>query len=41
MYGKHEKKLALAHLAKVKTKRARGNASDVKRIHENYALIHP
>ena len=39
MYGKHEKKLALARLAKVKTQRVRGNASGVKTIHENYALV--
>jgi alcohol dehydrogenase len=39
MYGKHEKKLVLARLAGVKTKRIRGNASDVKRIPENYPLV--
>lgn len=39
MYGKHEKKLALARGAGVKTKPVRGHASDAKRIHENYALV--
>jgi threonine dehydrogenase-like Zn-dependent dehydrogenase len=39
MYGKHEKKLALARRAGVHTKRVRGDASDVKRIKESYALV--
>src|SRR5260370_5141930 len=39
MYGKHERKLALARLGGVKTKRVRGNAGDLKRVDENYALV--
>jgi threonine dehydrogenase-like Zn-dependent dehydrogenase len=39
MYGKHESKLALARLVGVKTKRVRGNASDLKRIGERYGLV--
>jgi threonine dehydrogenase-like Zn-dependent dehydrogenase len=39
MYGKHEKKLALARLGGIKTKRVRGNATDLKRLNENYALV--
>jgi len=39
MYGKHEKKLALARLGGAKTKRVRGNANDLKRVEENYALV--
>jgi threonine dehydrogenase-like Zn-dependent dehydrogenase len=39
MYGKHERKLALARLGGVKTKRVRGNAADLKRVDENYALV--
>jgi threonine dehydrogenase-like Zn-dependent dehydrogenase len=39
MYGKHEKKLALARLGGVKTKRVLGNAGDLKRLKENYALV--
>jgi len=39
MYGKHEKKLALASLAGVKTHRVRGNPSDAKHIRETYALV--
>jgi threonine dehydrogenase-like Zn-dependent dehydrogenase len=39
MYGKHERKLALARVGGVKTKRVRGNAGDLKRIDENYALV--
>ena len=39
MYGKHEKKLAVARLAAVKTKRVRGNATDLKRLNESYALV--
>src|SRR5712671_899357 len=38
MYGKHEKKLALARLVGVKTKRVHGNTSDTKRIIRNYGL---
>jgi threonine dehydrogenase-like Zn-dependent dehydrogenase len=39
MYGKHEKKLALARQAGVKTKRVRGDASDLKHVRENYGLV--
>jgi threonine dehydrogenase-like Zn-dependent dehydrogenase len=39
MYGKHDKKLGLARLAEVKTKRVRGNASDLKRLGERYSLV--
>lgn len=38
-YGKHDKKLALARLAEVKTKRVRGNTSDLKRLGERYGLV--
>jgi threonine dehydrogenase-like Zn-dependent dehydrogenase len=39
MYGKHEKKLALARRAGVKTKTVRGDASDLKRVKESYGLL--
>jgi threonine dehydrogenase-like Zn-dependent dehydrogenase len=39
MYGKHEKKLALARLVGVEAKRVHGNAGDVKRIRESYGLV--
>jgi threonine dehydrogenase-like Zn-dependent dehydrogenase len=39
MFGKHDKKLALARRIEVKTKRVRGDAGDLKRIRENYALV--
>jgi threonine dehydrogenase-like Zn-dependent dehydrogenase len=39
MYGKHQRKLALAPSAGVKTKRVRGNANDAKCIDKNYALV--
>jgi threonine dehydrogenase-like Zn-dependent dehydrogenase len=39
MYGKHQRKLALARTAGVKTKRVRGNANDAKRIDKSYALV--
>jgi alcohol dehydrogenase len=39
MYGKHEKKLALARRAGIKTKRVLGNAKDMKRIGESYGLV--
>jgi threonine dehydrogenase-like Zn-dependent dehydrogenase len=39
MYGKHDEKLALARPVGVKAKRVRGNASDLKRIRENYGLV--
>ena len=39
MYGKQKKKLALARLVGVKTKRVHGNTSDTKRIIRNYGLV--
>jgi threonine dehydrogenase-like Zn-dependent dehydrogenase len=39
MYGKHEKKLALARRAGIKTQKVRGDASDLKCIKESYGLL--
>ena len=39
LYGKHENKLALARRAGIQTKKVRGDASDLKRIKENYRLV--
>jgi threonine dehydrogenase-like Zn-dependent dehydrogenase len=39
MYGKHEKKLALARRAGVGTKRVRGDADDLKRVKERFPLL--
>jgi len=39
MYGKHEKKLALARRAGIQTKRVSGDASDLKRIKESFQLL--
>jgi len=39
MYGKHEKKLALARSARIKTKRVRGRASDLHEIKDRYGLV--
>ncbi|HET7259266.1 MAG TPA: alcohol dehydrogenase catalytic domain-containing protein, partial [Candidatus Acidoferrum sp.] len=39
MYGKHENKLALARRASIETKKVRGNAGDLKRVKETYALL--
>jgi len=39
MYGKHENKLALARKAGIRTKKVLGDASDLKRIKENYELL--
>jgi threonine dehydrogenase-like Zn-dependent dehydrogenase len=39
MYGKHEKKLALARRAGIKRKKVRGDASDLKHVKENYGLL--
>lgn len=39
MYGKHEKKLALARRAGIQTKRVSGDARDLKRIKENFRLL--
>ena len=39
MYGKHEKKLALARRVEIETKRVRGDASDLKRLEEKFHLV--
>jgi threonine dehydrogenase-like Zn-dependent dehydrogenase len=39
MYGKHEKKLALARRAGIETKKVRGDANDFKRVRESYSLL--
>jgi threonine dehydrogenase-like Zn-dependent dehydrogenase len=39
MYGKHEKKLALARRARVATKKVRGDASDLKGFSEQYRMV--
>jgi threonine dehydrogenase-like Zn-dependent dehydrogenase len=39
MYGKHAEKLALARHAGIATQRVRGDASDLKRIRENFVLL--
>jgi alcohol dehydrogenase len=39
MYGKHDKKLALARRVGVKTKRVRGDGADVQRVRETYELV--
>src|SRR5712664_264003 len=39
MYGKHEKKLALARRAGIQTKKVSGDASDLKRIKESFQLL--
>jgi len=39
MYGKHEKKLALARRAEIQTKKVRGDASDLNRIRETFPLV--
>ena len=39
LYGKHEKKLALARRAGVKTTRVRGHATDLKKIKDSYGLV--
>jgi threonine dehydrogenase-like Zn-dependent dehydrogenase len=39
MYGKHEKKLALARRAGIKTKRVRGDSSDLTRVKEVFPLV--
>ncbi|MFI5093080.1 MAG: alcohol dehydrogenase catalytic domain-containing protein [Candidatus Acidiferrum sp.] len=39
MYGKHEKKLALARRAGIQTKKVRGDASDLNRVKESYGLL--
>jgi alcohol dehydrogenase len=39
MYGKHQKKLALARRAGIQTKRVSGNSSDLKRVKESFRLL--
>jgi len=39
LYGKHERKLALAWLAKIETNRVRGDATDLKRVKRTYRLL--
>ena len=39
MYGKHEGKLSLARRAGTETKRVQGNASDLRRSKETFALL--
>jgi threonine dehydrogenase-like Zn-dependent dehydrogenase len=39
MYGKHDAKLALARRIGVKTKRGRGDSSDLERVRETYGLV--
>ncbi len=39
MYGKHEKKLAVARRAGIKTKKVRGDASDTQNVKETYSLL--
>jgi alcohol dehydrogenase len=39
MYGKHEKKLALARRAQIQTKKVQGDASDLNRIKESFRLV--
>lgn len=39
MYGKHEKKLALARGAGIATKRLRGDQSDLRHVRETYRLL--
>jgi len=39
MYGKHEKKLALAQRAGIATKKVRGDKTDLARIKERYRLL--
>jgi threonine dehydrogenase-like Zn-dependent dehydrogenase len=39
MYGKHEKKLALARSAGIATKQVHGDASDSKRVQEQFRLV--
>jgi threonine dehydrogenase-like Zn-dependent dehydrogenase len=39
MYGKHEKKLALARRTRIQTKKVRGDTRDLKRIRQSYRLV--
>jgi threonine dehydrogenase-like Zn-dependent dehydrogenase len=39
MFGKHQDKLRLAGSAKIDTRRVRGDASDLRRMKDNFALV--
>jgi threonine dehydrogenase-like Zn-dependent dehydrogenase len=39
MYGKHKDKLRFAAVAKIETRLVRGEASDLKRVKDNFALV--
>jgi threonine dehydrogenase-like Zn-dependent dehydrogenase len=39
MYGKHEKKLAVAKKARIETQKVRGDATDFKRVKEKFGLL--
>jgi threonine dehydrogenase-like Zn-dependent dehydrogenase len=39
MYGKHQNKLRFAAAAKIETRLVRGEASDLKRVKDNFALV--
>src|SRR5580700_11610696 len=39
LYGKHQSKLALARSAGIKTRKVRGDASDLKRVEERYGFL--
>ena len=39
MYGKYEKKMALARRAKIQTRKVRSDTSDLRRIRENFRLV--
>ena len=39
MYGKHKDKLRFAAAAKIETRVVRGDASDLKRVKDNFALV--
>ena len=39
MYGKHDEKMKLARRAGVRTKKVRGNASDLKNVKENFRFV--
>jgi threonine dehydrogenase-like Zn-dependent dehydrogenase len=39
LYGKHSQKMALARAARIETKRVRGDATDLRRVKESFALL--
>jgi len=39
LYGKHEKKLALARAARITARKVRGDSGDLKRVEETFALL--